>query len=295
MAGQSNHFLITLLVGLGSVEDGTAQVRPEMRTSWAPHDRARSAHRSREFAIKALLAWLMDAVGSYTRIVQTSPALVSEEIRYNLESASRGDKGLAARIHALATDTGQARSGEVALLEVAAAWRNRLVHNHATGRLSNAAVGSAMEQSELFLESYQGLDVGDLIERARRSPAHAPTFKEATAIVRCAHKFVERADEALLLGIDLEPYLWEVLRLYLVKDVEARPDTLMRRASNIWSRSFDRRRTTMRNIAINAGFSASGEAPLNQLDPAVVDRIATWTPSEAALKLGARTDQPSNP
>jgi hypothetical protein len=182
MAGHNNHFLITLLVGLDSVEDGTAQMRPEMRTSWAPHDRVRSADRSRKFAIKALLAWLMDAVDSYTRILQTSPALVSETIRYNLASASRENQGLSGRIHTLATDTGQSGSGEVALLEIAATWRNRVVHNHATGRLSNAAIGSALAQSALFAELHQGLDVSALIERARRSPAHAPTFKEATAI-----------------------------------------------------------------------------------------------------------------
>jgi hypothetical protein len=237
----------------------------------------------------------MDAVDSYTRILQTSPALVSETIRYNLASANRENQGLSGRIHTLATDTGQSGSGEVALLEIAATWRNRVVHNHVTGRLSNAAIGSALAQSALFAELYQGLDVSALIERARRSPAHAPTFKEATAIVRCAHRFVERADKAILLDRDLEPYLQEVLRLYLIRDVEARPGTPMRRASNIWSRSFDRRRTTIRNIAINAGFTASGEAPLNQLDPAALDRIATWTPSEAALRLDASPDQPSDP
>jgi hypothetical protein len=41
---------------------------------------------------------------------------------------------------------------------------------------------------------YQGLRVGDLIKHVENTPSAAPTLKEATAIVRASHKFVERSD-----------------------------------------------------------------------------------------------------
>src|SRR5437773_6835144 len=54
LAGNTNHLLITMLVGLDAVRDGTAQLSEEFATSWNPRDPVRSADRSRELAIKAL-------------------------------------------------------------------------------------------------------------------------------------------------------------------------------------------------------------------------------------------------
>lgn len=81
MAGQNNHFLITIQVGLAAVENGTAQPPSEMRVSWAPHDRASSAGRSREFANKALLAWLVDAIDAYVRAVGHPPAVANADLK----------------------------------------------------------------------------------------------------------------------------------------------------------------------------------------------------------------------
>src|SRR4051812_20576999 len=65
LLGQANHFLITLLVGLGAVRDGVATLDDEFRTSWSPHDVKRSAERSRQFALDLSLVRAIDALDTY--------------------------------------------------------------------------------------------------------------------------------------------------------------------------------------------------------------------------------------
>jgi hypothetical protein len=60
---------------------------PTFSTSWAPHDVARSADRSGEFAIKALVAWLIDAFDAYARELNRKPFLLQdEEVRRELDA-----------------------------------------------------------------------------------------------------------------------------------------------------------------------------------------------------------------
>jgi hypothetical protein len=287
MAGQSNHFLITLLVGLAAVEDGTAELPASMRTSWAPHDRSRSAQRSREFAIKALLAWLVDAIDAYTRNIGRPPVVANADVQRRIEMANASEEGIAGRVRAVATATGQAASAEVALIEVAVAWRNRLVHEHSTSRISKRIGTAAMRHGDRYLEHYQGLVIDNLLERARRNPPIAPTFKEITAIVRSAHMFIERADERLLDGLDLDLYLQEILRRYLVEDVDTRPGSLMQRCSNVWGKSPNRCRSTIHQIAINSGLTSYREGASNELTDAVIERFVNLKPSQAIAALDA--------
>jgi hypothetical protein len=65
LLGQNNHYLITILIGLNGVEAGTALLPDDFATSWNPRDVRRSVQRSREFAIKALLAWASDSLDAY--------------------------------------------------------------------------------------------------------------------------------------------------------------------------------------------------------------------------------------
>lgn len=287
MAGQSNHFLITLLVGLAAVEDGTAKLPANMRTSWAPHDRSRSAQRSRDFAIKALLAWLIDAIDAYSRGIGRPPVVANADVQRRIEKANVAEEGIAGRVRAVAAATGQTASAEVALVEVAIAWRNRLVHEHSTSRISKPLAAAAMKHGNQYLVHYQGLAIDDLLERAQRNPPMAPTFKEITAIVRSAHEFVKRADERLLEGLDLDRYLQEILRRYLFEDVDARPDSMMRRCNNVWGKSPDRRRSTIQQIAFNSGLTYYREGATNELTDSVIERFVSLTPSQAIAALDA--------
>src|SRR5712691_4250384 len=79
MLGQNNHFLITIMVGLDAVAYGEANLRAEFSAKWAPRDRVQSAQRSREFACKALTAWLYDALSSYARNLCALPTVIADQ------------------------------------------------------------------------------------------------------------------------------------------------------------------------------------------------------------------------
>jgi hypothetical protein len=286
MAGQINHFLITILVGLSGVEDGTATLPPGMHTSWAPHNRTRSAARSREFANKAFLAWLVDALDAYIRGLQGSPPLADANVIEGIERAKREREGLRGRIRAVSAGTGQHETPEAILAEVAVVWRNRLVHYQATNRISGSLEAAARRRSEEFINLYQGLMIDDLIKHVEKTPSPAPTLKEATAIVRASQKFVERSDSFLLQRFDVDSYLREVLRQYLLSGGTSNPGDARIRAGKVWSREFDRRRSMIINIALNSGFSGYHAGAPNQVDSAVIDKLAALTPSEAIAEFG---------
>lgn len=285
MAGQNNHFLITILVGLSAVEDGTANLPSEMRTSWAPHDRSRSAARSREFAIKASLAWLVDALDAYIRALQQPPRIANATVMKRIVDADANDEGLSGRVRSIAMVVGQADSAEAILAEGAIIWRNRLIHRHATNHISKRLANAARDHATQYAESYQGLIIDDLIKHVEHRPSASPTVKEVTAIIRAVHKLVERADESLLQNLDLEPYLREILSQYLTENRDANPASVMVRAGNVWGKSPDRCRSTIRQIALNNGLSPHRNGALNELTATAMENLVSLSPAEAVKAL----------
>jgi hypothetical protein len=208
MAGQNNHFLITIMVGLDAVHCGTARLPPEFSTSWNPRDCRISAERSREFAIKALLAWLVDALYAYMRALLVLPTVVTDDrLRDDLKSKN---KGLQDRVTALAKATGQC-TAERHLVELAVFWRNRVVHSDARSSVESRLASSLRKFSQDVETSYQGLIIDQTIASVESS--RTPTFKEITALVRAAHRFIGAVDQTLLATVDLNLYLkagpWE--------------------------------------------------------------------------------------
>jgi hypothetical protein len=285
MAGQLNHFLITILVGLSAVEDGTAELPPGMRTSWAPHDRSRSAVRSRQFAIRAALAWLVDALDTYIRMLQRPPKIATIGITKGIADADVNGEGLAGRVRSIAAAVGQAGSAEAILTEVAIVWRNRLIHQHAANKVSKPLAKATLGLATQYAESYQGLIIEDLIKHVEQTPSASPTIKEVTAIVRAVHKLVERVDENLLRGLGLELYLREVLGEYLTENRDADPGSVMVRASNVWGKSPISCLSTIRNIALNNGLTVHRSGALNELTMEAAEGLVGLSPSEAVKAL----------
>lgn len=283
MAGQINHFLITILVGLSAVEDGTAELPPGMRTSWAPHDRSRSAARSRQFTNKAALAWLVDALDTYIRMAQRPPRIANMAIINGIVDAK--DEGLAGQIRFLARAVGQSDSAETILAEIAIIWRNRLVHSNATNKISKSLANAARGYATQYAESYQGLIVEDLIRHVGQAPSTSPALKEVTALVRAVHKLVERVDENLLQSLDLEPYLREILSGYLTENRDTDSRSVMVRASNVWGRSPDRCRSTIKQIALNNGLTPYRNDAPNELTMAAMENVIHFSPSDAIKAL----------
>jgi hypothetical protein len=93
-------------------------------------------------------------------------------------------------------------------------------------------------------------------------------------------------DSFLLQRFDVDSYLREVLRQYLLSGGTSNSGDARIRAGKVWSREFDRRRSMIINIALNSGFSSYRAGAPNKVDSAVIDKLAALTPSDAIAELG---------
>lgn len=275
LAGQNNHFLITILVGLDAVSRGTAQLPSEFSSSWNPRDFGRSAQRSREFAIKALLAWLVDALNAYIGALQMPPVVLSDALMQDY----LGSKSIGERVAALAKATEQ-HNPETFLVELAIIWRNRLVHFGARNRVGSALNSSLRKCSREIEISYQGLIIAQTLDAVEAS--RTPTFKEVTALARAAHKFVEVVDEALLARADLNLYLRQALAVYLSEDP-------VKRSAKVWGKDFERRVSAIVQIAQNHGMTVAIARRSNALTSSEIHSFATLSPRQARQALSMNT------
>ena len=276
MAGGTNHFLITILIGLDAVRTGRAERGPSFSTSWAPHDVVRSANRSSEFAIKALMSWTVDALDSYALALNKKPFLLQTPADRNaLGAVGRSVAGrtdwLAARFRLLSEPS-------YALTAVAIVWRNRLVHSRAENVVA-APVRELIEATAAEIaRDYQGLDVKVLL--ADLSQGRVPKFKEATALVRAVQTFVEHLDQQVLQILELNPFFGEALEEYV-------SDNPAQRIANVWGKDPVRRASSLRQLAMEHGIGESSEGSGVALADAVIDRFASLSPKEARLLLTA--------
>jgi hypothetical protein len=293
-AGHDNHFLITVHVGLAAVQAGTAKLPSGMRVGWDPRDCETSAERSRGFANKAALAWMIDTLEAYLDFLRIEPDFASQEIREGLQGAIGREEGIAGKIRSVAKETGQRGTPEAILAEIGVAWRNRLVHQKATGKIKRELVGAATRNADHYLEVYQGMRIDELIERADARPALPPTLKEVTAIIRASQKLVEKVDEHTLGDVTLPRYLTQVLARHLGAGMDPDGRGANEMAGKIWGKSEVRVRSKILEIARNNGFSDFRQGSPNSLNESEVMRLARMTPEEAVRVLAPQMPRGSS-
>lgn len=273
MLGQNNHFLVTIMIGLDAVARGEARLSEEFSTRWEPRDVEQSARRSREYACKALAAWLTDSVATYIRNLLDDPTIVSDS---RLTVAIRAAKSLGEKIQALASACDEDTSVATLLVRSAVIWRNRLVHYQPRDKVDRALESTLLHRSQEIASDYQGLDVARMLDSISKS--HAPTFKETTSLVRAAHKFVERIDGRLLMRSDLDSYVIRVLAHYVSSDP-------VQRTSNVWGKDSRRRLGSLVQICKQYGMTDQDQETLNHTSEGTLVQIGAWTPAEARTKL----------
>lgn len=216
-AGQNNHFLITILVGLDGVQHGAVEKRPEFSTTWNPVDVVSSAARSRAYAINTSLVWISDLIDVYARTAQSLPGICSQ---HDLDYI-RGDgrDGKSRRLGRYARLIGVDETPELGLIQLAHHWRNKIVHSSASGLVDGEVRGS-LRRAALEIEAgYSGLVVNDLI--ANEAAGRSPTFKEIASIIRASHNLVQSLDRAALPRIDFEELAERTIAKYLAGDEES--------------------------------------------------------------------------
>lgn len=273
MLGQNNHFLITIMVGLDAVAKGEARRSDDFSTTWAPQDVEQSARRSREFAYKALTAWLTDSIITYIRNLFVDPAIVTDpEIAKTVMAA----ESLGERIQAIASVCGENAKTETLLVRTAVIWRNRLVHYQPRDKVDRALTVALLHRGQEIASDYRGLDIERLLDSIGRG--HAPTFKEVTSLVQAAHRFVQQIDGQLLQKSDLDRYVTYILAHY----VSVNP---IQRTSNVWGKDEYRRLGSIVQICKQYGMTDKDHETPNHTSEGILQEIAAWTPARARAEL----------
>lgn len=279
-AGQSNHFLITILIGLNGVENKDVGLSDDFHTSWNPQNVKASARRSRNFAINATLAWLIDALDSYIIISHCNPTIIQQEKLSN--SISRAGRSIGKKVDALRDRYDLSASVESNLTKVAIPWRNRLVHNFANNEVSKEIRESLLDQKEHISSEYSGLDISSLLNRFDKSKT--PRFKEITSLVHAVHNFVYKIDRILLTELDLKRYSKEVLHHHLVKkgSLKKSPNS---RAGKIWSKTNSATLKSLKQILQNYGFTTELSENDIRLKVDYLKKISEINPKEAIKRF----------
>jgi hypothetical protein len=277
LAGNVNHFLITIFIGLDAVSDGSAQLSATFGTSWQPHNPEKSAARSRVFARNALLCWLIDALDAYAIALNQKPFLLEDpDDRDALGSLGRS---VWKRCDWLAGRFGLGGTVEAAMVKTAIVWRNRVVHSGSDDLLPQDALQILTATPAEIAATYQGLDVDLMKEHLEGEEGHR--FKEVTALVRAAHRHVQQVDGAVLQQLDMKRFYIEALEMYIKRDPPAR-------IHNVWSKEEDRRQKSLRQIGLQAGLGEVDDPVAGLLDESVLTDLAELTVGQARERFLAR-------
>ncbi|MGG7462929.1 hypothetical protein [Plantibacter sp. YIM 135347] len=284
-AGQNNHFLITLLIGVDAVRSGHAKRGEEFSTSWAPHDVARSADRSREYALVTSIAWITDLVDVYRSSTIKLPGLFMQpEI-----AAINNLDGRALKLAALAKHLDLNDIPEHHLTAFAIAWRNRFIHSDSSNRLNSQLKARLTTFASFYSETHRGLDILESIERFNENLT--PRFKEVASMIAAAQSLVRQLDAEAVKRIDLATASESIIAEHLTKITANSETALPKRDSNavtkIWPGSPSKSSDRITQILIQSGFSR-GEAENaggNSLDPHYFEALTQLTAAEARKRF----------
>lgn len=275
--GQSNHFLVTLLVGLNCIRSGSAGLPPELPVTWNPQDAARSAIRSEEFALQSGVVFLVTALSEYLHGAARLARSTSPDLAASLAAVDSNNRGLSGRVDAFAEFAKLTGSAEAPLVEVAVRWRHRLVHPRSNQRINGNLHDNLLLHRSEYLEGYRHLDPALLIERFDRG-ASAPSLKEVAGMVVATHRFIRSVDAAVLETLNYDDYMNGVLRRHF--EGMGRQEALAR-ANRIWGRTEDRARLAIINLACQNGLSKAAEGVSNGLKEEAITKIAAMSSKQA--------------
>jgi len=214
--GQSNHFLITILIGLDAVKQGAS--KPEdFRTSWNPCNVSNSADRSRGYALKAALAWVVDNLDMYLRLANRMPRL------YNLEESqeiANTKHSVYRKFNCVIENHPEIEVRNYAYVDLLICWRNNVTHFDAENVLlptSSSFFSNLQTSAEIDPDiSDYHLEVGAMLEKFYKR--NCPSFKELATLISKTISFVELLDTLLLQEIDRARYLEDQLRVLFKED-----------------------------------------------------------------------------
>jgi hypothetical protein len=208
--GQANHFLITTLVGLAAIEDGTISSKGEsFSTSWNPKDSKASAHRARIFVLKSFLISAVEALEMYMSRLNKKPKLLQSE-NFSIIFSKAGQS-----IYEKVTGIGdEIKVDEVliGMMEILVTWRNHIAHYNIDNKMRDRSWGLLKEKCEEIKLNFNGLEIDRLRETWEQNKDFS--FKETASLIKATQLFVEQVDKYVIENINLELYVQETLERY---------------------------------------------------------------------------------
>lgn len=280
-AGQNNHFLITVLVGLDAVGEGEAKLNADFSTSWSPKDIPRSVMRSREYALVTSLAWITDLVDVYRKQIQAIPSVLSRE------ASSRIGKidGRANRLAELASILDLPKSDRnLRIVAFATKWRNTIVHSDAETRLGADLRSSLLSSAKSISLAHRGLD----IERSISSfeSGRAPTFKEVASFIAASQQLVETLDLAAIRKMDVDQYAESIVCEHFSAAFTSNRQVF----SQFWPGDSAKTHQRLTKLLAQRGFT-QGE-PAARLSSDFLDTISCMTAREARSRFSSADARP---
>lgn len=190
LLGQANHFLITILIGLESVRNGTAQLDDEFQTSWNPKNVQRSAERSRLFALDLALIRAIDALDVYMMLSRRKPcALTGQNF---VQCMDQTGQKISKRLDVFTKFLPSLAPEQLVFLKRAIDWRNRRVHSLADETLRKSSEVELLSHAESLRAEHRGLDVKELLTRYKAGKS--PSFKDSASVIQLSHNAVAHFD-----------------------------------------------------------------------------------------------------
>lgn len=274
--GQTNHFLITIMVGLDAVAAG-AQKRDDFHVSWSPKDINNSVDRSKLYAKKASLSWAVDCVDMYFTECNRVPRLFKCGESSQIDGTGHSVYN---KLGVIIDNHSEMTPDLYSYVDLLICWRNNMVHFDAhnslkpesenyfqqwidreadeeqTHQLCLDASASAFDDckgdisKDHFIKTRYHLNFTQMI--GRFNDGKAPSLKELTTLISMTIHFIEKLDAILVSEIDQYAYLEMVLYNYLKEEKFQHVSIFSRRNSTPQSRQ-----RSIKSLLITLGVAAS--------------------------------------
>ncbi len=207
LIGQTNHYLITILIGLEGVRDGSVTKGDSFNVTWNPKSVEDSAKRSRRFARNSALSWAIDALDAYMGFLGKKPFCISDpEFLKEIEKRSVYNKFNAA-VKSLNFKT----DFPISVIHLGIQWRNNLVHFHAENELDHDYSTFLRNTDKKDIqERFRGLDSVLMLDNFKKN--YTPTLKEVAAIIQSIHYLVVEMDKELVKSYNALEYCERIMK-----------------------------------------------------------------------------------
>jgi len=265
--GQANHMLITILVGLDGVITSDFDIAPEFRASWNPKSKITSAERSKLYAKKTSLSWLVNCLEMYLKLIVREPSLIEDCTLHEEYSNDKNSRSVYNRIKLLC-EYFEISSIDYALVDLLICWRNSIMHFDVKNVPTNSNRKRLTENANEIAKTHCGLDIVCTLNSFDKN--QQPSFKEVTSFVRSSINLVYEIDRHLVQSLDTSRYTDRTIMNYL----KERDD----RFENIFSKDQATILSKLRQILKNNHFTDTSDE--NDVD-IVCNRISKLNHSEA--------------